>query len=660
MSLRRGQILVSLGAAGVLVSALLLFFWEEREPSRSPRGAPREKRTQAPRLRLDGASPQLLRGQERSEEEAKGEVRAGLEEKGGYQIVGRVLDSKGHGIVGAKLTFLENPKFGSFGAVFEKQQVSVRKRVMATGVEGRFCCVVEEPLWSTLIVKASPIHSVGRKYFPYWGTKTRRLDLGDIVLSDAVCIRGQVLDPMGLGIAGATIEYSRGFDDVTRASFYSRFCQVVDWKDLTKPLKPPLPLSAPVIVSDERGDFLIENLEPGHYKLFADFDQYRCSETKLVRLYDERSARVSLSLRMPLTLHISVRDEQGRPVPGVTASLSRRDPGFVYELPRLLSSESGELVFKDLEGFQYSIDLRKKGFGRMKRTLSLLESRNQYLNWTLKAECPLRGKVISSRAGEGVEALVSVYEEGEERECLVQSQVKTSKTGHFLVAGLSAGRYGVLVVPKGHGMRRFKLVVPEGAEELSVPFIRVDPVVKVDVLVLDASGKAVESAGVRVTDFGFQRLPQVDAGTVFTSSEELHYTDVRGQVTLKNVVPGTVGFSAESSGWPRAYAEAVEVSEAGAKVTLRFVKEGGGVVGSFFDRNGPKKRGSVGILRRGFRRVEQVTVIEENGVFQFKNMAPGQYKIISLSSDREDVFAAEGFFWVRAGAVTKQDLFERD
>lgn len=661
MSMRRASIISIVALLIVMIAVMTSFFFEgEERIERETRGkstpakkVPRSVKIKGRTLLADAEIKEPERGRSKKNSSTKSRKEAL------YRITGRVVDSRGKAVANAEVIFLEieEPLFNS--PLPSIDEAKIHKKTVRSNAEGSFLCEEKsEPKWSHIRIKSTFTH-VYTSQILLIDHESRRLDLGDIELADAVVIRGQVLDPSGAAISGAEIEFERVESEISLVSFQAKYSHFLEMDTM---------LDAAIVsseeeksvLSDEQGRFVISNLKPGKYELFASVSAYRSSAVTTVNLYEEQSAEVTLNLRALSTLHISVKDQEGQPILDPRITISEFPDNGLIPYPPPKKTGLGRFTFKDLAWNLCQISISKAGYTTLSTRMKLSEESVIEQSYTLKPWVDIRGTVLSQSTHSKLEGIVSIFERPVNFGEGIETETRLDSQGGFRTIELGAGAYRLMVVVKGHGVIYRDIDIPEGVRSFKVEPIQLEPLGAVEVLVLDPAGKELEDVRVRVTDYGFSELPLVSGGLIISSGGSQR-TDETGRVLLNNVARGTIGFSAEHPHFPTAYADSVLVSGSGAKVTLRFTKNGGAVVGHAFDSEGrKKKRGNLALVRRGFRRPEQTAQIQSDGSFHLRNIAPGPYKLISYKDDPDRVFESGGWFQVSAGATTRQDHYERD
>ncbi|MDF1661440.1 MAG: carboxypeptidase-like regulatory domain-containing protein [Planctomycetota bacterium] len=322
MSSSRKYALVFLGTLILVVVALSFFFLEDKEERLEDRAA-RVGRSDPPSRKIElseSLGPTTISNDLSPVHSAKNKAgRVVHEQDSSYRIIGRVIDSKGKGISRVQLKFIksvapaidrdEKDEPGKLGADdFE---------LIRSGDDGRFLYRKSaKPEFEVLEVKGSLNHCIRLLPISEFEENERLLDLGDIQLRDGVVIRGRVLDPMGIGIAGAKVDWSMQGVKMREYAFKLKFEKSIDMSELTGGPVQAKHIATPQIVSDELGGFVVGHLEPGNYDVSASLKNYRSTKQKTVMLFEESEAEVGLQLRRLVSLQISVRDRQGHPVEG--------------------------------------------------------------------------------------------------------------------------------------------------------------------------------------------------------------------------------------------------------------------------------------------------------------------------------------------------------
>lgn len=588
-------------------------------------------------------------------------VEKGERDSGTYRIIGRVVDSKGQGLSGVEIRFFKERKEIVFEDLEDipdmKEEAS---EVIKSRQDGEFYFEkLTKPEFGLLEFAGSPRFLIKSMGMPSFEDNKRLLDLGDIQLKDGLVIRGQVLDPEGVGIPGAIVNCEKQVVVNPVKKFRVKFGKNLDWNDLVVPTDFSFVVGRTRVVSDELGNFVIGHLEPGNYELSATLKNYRASERKIVQLIKGEGSKQTLRLRDLVTFQVTVRDHQGRALEGASVRLRDRlgSTSTSTVRPKSLSNKRGQVSYERLSFDSGLLTIEKSGYSKVFDSIQFSSEAWQGKTYVLWPEVTVIGKVLSNKTGKGLAARISMVLKGEGTGLSFEGL--TDDSGAFRIGELAPGLYSITVVGTRHVVERRELLIPEGKKTVSLPPMSLEPLVTVEFLVLDSAGKPVNDARVRASKVGFEMLPMVSGDKIISPGYLTSSTDEQGKLTLNTVAPGTVSFSAEKEGLPTAYAESIIVSDSGTKVTLRFLKTGAELIGYGFNSVGQKLKGvEVALLRRGFRRIEQTVSFKGDGSYSVSNLAPGFYKFVSFKDDPKTVFESSGWFEVRSGTVTTWDYYE--
>jgi len=228
------------------------------------------------------------------------EVRAGAKEvefvvpvKGGF-VRGRVL--RHDGTAATALTLVSH-RYSMFFPTSESWQG------LSDLEDGKFLCEIDEPGTWAVEVRVPGAAPLTTDTFKLAEGETK--DLGELRLGKGGTIRGKVRDA-----AGRPVPFTR-----------------------INVLSPKFETNDDAPFTDLDGEFRLEGVAPGVYNVFAVSPQHPLGILRALRVEELGDHRVEIRFPPPCPLLVVVRDENGRPLPGVELSYTSE---VVMNLPSKL------------------------------------------------------------------------------------------------------------------------------------------------------------------------------------------------------------------------------------------------------------------------------------------------------------------------------------
>jgi len=403
-------------------------------------------------------------------------------------------------------------------------------------------------------------------------------------------LSGRVVDAAGAGVAEARVaavptadwsshcrELLEGAVGTARSPevFYAVFRQLLSDAE-----------SFPATRSDVRGDFRLNELEPGEYRLFVEHPRFPSSE-RLVHVDPRRERPLEIALHRGTTITGRIVDDRGKPVPGASVEtivvdfLPRESKSGAWMLRvlqgvlegrvtvsrRARSGADGTFELAGLDPVYYDLVARSEGFARTHRNRVAAGSARVTIE--LDRGIELSGTVVGP-AGRIEGARVEwqrTIEKGKLRyEHLLDepSSTESGPSGAFRFGGLEPGKWVLRVLTPEHAVWEQELVLPGEA----LDHIRLEEAWSISGHVLSPDGLPVEGARVWVPRF----RGEVDARARDFGSTPLALvetvSDASGHFTLTNLSSGKHPIVAFTESYPEGRLEDVEAGTRGAIVRL--------------------------------------------------------------------------------------------
>jgi protocatechuate 3,4-dioxygenase beta subunit len=313
------------------------------------------------------------------------------------------------------------------------------------------------------------------RYVP-WSRTVRvapgQAEAQDAPLTRAATLAGRVVDEEGRPIEGARVRVSRGGENVFRA-----FTRLFEGDRAVR--------------TGRDGSFRATRLAPGeNQRLDVSHDDYEEQAVGGISLAAGAArSGITVVLRRGLSVRGVVKDEDGRPLPGVEVTLSSSrtvrsarggiQMSFVGPASdvRRETGADGRFEFRGIKAGDYTISARRPGFSRATvDPVDVREARSaEPLQLVLKPGATISG-VLRDKVGTGIAGwYVSARGAGQGSGPAfgpgsLRSDEPTGPDGVFFLHGLTAGEaYDLQVLgPSGLGPRKAGVVAPADGVELTV------------------------------------------------------------------------------------------------------------------------------------------------------------------------------------------------
>ncbi len=382
--------------------------------------------------------------------------------------------------------------------------------------------------------------------------------------------------------------------------------------------------------TDEKGAFLLQGVTPDNYRLAARCDGYIPSEFKTCPIKElERVQDIVFTLETGGVLTGYVRDDRGRPVPGVrvsTETLANR-MGAVMGV----SDDRGYFELQGLPPGSQPLLLEKEGFlPRPGPTVNIVAGQRSSVAISWTEGLRLAGLVTVAGGDslpDGMSAALSL-QAGANRRAGAMS-VAVGADGRFAFEGLSEGDYRVTLsftdgrytIPEG------KMVKVAEMTESSVAF-QLERGGQVNGLVVERAGKPVPNASVTLVSRGAP-----SSGGYYSVVLK---TDDSGCFRAQGVPPGTVTLDCKAPGYLSGVRETFTLTPGGTLAPSLVLDFGGGIEGAVLDARGNGRSGVVLYARQigdaSFANLPK-GVSGADGRYVLSGLPEGRYTVYALWPD---------------------------
>ena len=382
--------------------------------------------------------------------------------------------------------------------------------------------------------------------------------------------------------------------------------------------------------TDEKGAFLLQGVTPDNYRLAARCDGYIPSEFKTCSIKElERVQDIVFTLETGGALTGCVRDERGRPVPGVrisTETLANR-MGAVMGT----SDDRGYFELQGLPPGSQSLLLEKDGYlPRPGPTVNIAAGQRSSVIIPWAEGLRLVGLVTVAGGDslpDGMSATLSRAAGANQKGSSMS--VPVGGEGRFAFEGLSEGDYRVTLsfsdgryaVPEGKTVKVAELTEP------SVTF-QLDRGGQVNGLVVERAGKPVPNASVMLISRGAP-----SSGSYYSVALK---TDDTGCFRAQGVPPGTVTLDCKAPGYLPNARETYALAPGGTLTASLVLDFGGGIEGAVLDARGNGRSGVILYARQigdsSFTNLPKV-VSGEEGRYTLSGLPEGRYSIYAIWPD---------------------------
>ena len=593
--------------------------------------------------------------------------------KGEVRVTGRVIDSEKKGIPRAKfrprsIEELMRDILRDRETIQFYEQKKKNPLILAeTAPDGSFSFVLDARSVSLgLKVFGAPHHQITDLSLPDLEKNQKSLDLGDIILKSAASIEGTILDSAGIGTPGL-VRCLRLITPDNQPPYVKQLGGVLaprNWRPIA--LEEGLEVKA-----DESGHFEFPHLEPGSYMIQATCGDFRASELHTIRLEKNSTKEQNFQFYSKSNLKLLFVDGEGQPISGVSVGLTpvesdggallvayHSDLGSVKEDEfKGISNDKGELGFKTLGFSSYDLSFSKDGHGIEEMTLHFGTLQNIYRKISFRRGAVVEGKLKVVGTSTAKFTGEVYWEKLESTKSNDSGTISVEEDGKIVPRRLSPWKYNLAIFAIGYQIEYRTAYIAPGQEKLDLGDIKLEALATVEVTILDSEGQPVEESVVAVSKFAPNQLPvSIKKRVTYAGYDSSRaFTEKDGRVTFNNVMPGFVSFYAGKEGYPGVYKNSVFVPKAGAKVTLRLPKLGGSIKGRALDDKGkPVRSGFVSLVYKGFHKFLSSAEVNSDGAFQFENLAPGFYKIITETVSEQELNSARDWFEVFEGKTTNQ------
>lgn len=421
----------------------------------------------------------------REHEVAPGHAGVDFQLRRGGEIVGRVVDSEGRGVAGARVT--ARPPSEGYSTLDTGRSV-------ATAADGRF----------RIAGLSEGSYTVGAEKAGYAAAQTER----PIALGDGPAAPVELRLTRGVSVAGRVL--GLGFDELSRVRIVG--------------LQPQRPTPPAAAEADYEGRYRLPGLRPGDWTVIARVDDGGKTVHESVHL-EPGAGEVRLDLDFGGGLTLSGRVVRGAaPVSGaeIQASAETTLSGAWTE-----TDQGGRFLLEGLDPGLYTLEVSAPSGGPAhRRRIELSGDRDLVVELD---EATVRGLVVADADGRPIEGAV-VSLDARDGGALPRSgprpSARTDAAGAFTLAGLAPRRYRLQAKSPGYGAATAEVEAVAGAGEpvelrlrptdgldLRVVHPGGAPAGEIRVAALDVAGRPVLAGAYPTRGGGWVRLAELPAGS---------------------------------------------------------------------------------------------------------------------------------------------------
>ena len=540
----------------------------------------------------------------------------------GRVAIGLVVDAGGQPIAGARVSMLASAPSGRSDMGYLRRLMQRVATEVLGDAEGRFRIEDLGPGRFDLLAEHqgyAPTRVAGVSI----PAEQAVADVGTLVMPDGETLEGQVVDPEGQGVAGASVsirEHGSGFS----AMFADR-----DQPDAT---------------TDANGRFAVHDLQPeGTVHVSVQCDGYGDTSRSNVRVPAKELLRIEL---VPgVNLDGVVIDAKGMPIQGAAVQARREGQSFKASFGKDRTDAEGQFTVETLVPGSWSLLVTAAGFQQAEKSGIVIEagSTPEPLRIQLARGSSVVGTVTGGEGQPLADVLVRLNPGGElRRPSFVASLVTTKSDGSYRLEGLPSGRH-VLSFEHGHHRRAVRDV------EVGPDEVRLDVTLEPG---LEIVGRVVDGEGMPIPGVAVAARPAtvVDRASTFRAYMERKETDSEGRFRITGLEPGSYRVEAKKRGFATAYSESpIRIETTSIEGIELWLGPGGAIVGRVlglsFDQ---RSRAQLFVTR-----IDQAGVgdslmanIDHDGRFRIENVAAGRWQIIATAGDsrirRQTVTLSQG------------------
>ncbi|MGE3853973.1 MAG: carboxypeptidase regulatory-like domain-containing protein, partial [Planctomycetota bacterium] len=434
-----------------------------------------------------------------------------------------------------------------------------------------------------------------------------------------------------------------------------------------------------VTTTDANGQYTLERVRPGKQMVSARKQGHRDAIVNPVDVQENAETHVDLQLGAALSLLVTVRDPQGFPIEGarVNAAAAGGIGGMLMmdDMPGprgnrpptgVLTDATGRALLDKLTSIDVQLRITADGYATLSEQIRLDDTGETRREFTLQPGCRIVGRAVGSDGTPLRNAMLHLQPIGERNGGMFEGPMggmhPTGEDGRFEFSGLQPGSWKVIANHPEYAQTEAGPYSVSAGGQVDAGDIRLTPVGKVTVKVVDADGKPVAGATVDAGQTGavmmaFESSDDDDEGSNFVVGDASPTTtNADGMATLERVNPGKVTVRARKSGFAAATAEVMVAPGETASATL-ILGSGGRLEGTAKRRDGSPWAGAqINLYAQGpsLMPLESARA-DAQGKFVFEHVAAGEY---DLSTDGMRLGGSTTSVTVRDGQTTTTTFVE--
>ncbi|MFC7370131.1 beta strand repeat-containing protein [Fictibacillus iocasae] len=383
-------------------------------------------------------------------------------------------------------------------------------------------------------------------------------------------------------------------------------------------------------LTDENGDYIVENLPAGSFRVVVSATGFQSQNTGIVLVPGQDLTDVNFALvsaGAPGILTGQVTSDTGAVIPGAEIIL-RDQNGFVVGVE--VADSNGNFTFEALSAGTYSVTVTADGFGAFAAVVSIVSGETTLLNPVLESDPGfITGTITNADTGAPLpETLVRIVDANGN----VIAELITDANGNFTSPGLAAGSYTVVVINPDFLGEVVSVTVVSGQTETVNIALEPNPGSLFGTVVNSETGEPI--AGALVEIFLGQNL----ITTVFT--------DAFGEFEVSGLPEAILTVTATAPGFAIDTEDVAVFAGQQSTVSLALLPNPATVSGFVItDTGAPVANASVRAINEAGEIVQTATT-DSLGRFTLTNLPPGTLTIIAFAegfpSASVDVTLAQG------------------